>query len=97
MAKKKKRKTRFIGIIDIIDLVLNFIPQKAAVPLLLLTLTGGYMYGFSTGVDSVEIPTFPECPTCPEAETCPEIECPVCKNLSDYTCKEIFETRPDCF
>jgi len=95
MAKKKEQRKEpfFIGFLDIIDLVINFLPGKALTALILVGAASGTI-AYDAGVDSVTIPECPvpePCPACPVPEPCP-----ACKTLDDYTDEELIEAlKPD--
>jgi len=93
MAKReeKKKEPFFIGILDLVDLAINFLPGKALTALILVGAVSGTI-AYDAGVDSVEIPTPSECPApepCPAWPPCPA--CEDCKDLDDYTDEELID------
>ncbi len=88
--KDKKKEPFFIGLFDLVDLAINFLPGKALTALLLVGVVSGTV-AYSAGIESVEI-SVPDCPeqiTCPEAPPCPV--CEDCKDLDEYTDEELID------
>ncbi|MAF89360.1 MAG: hypothetical protein QF775_01635 [archaeon] len=105
--KNKEEKVDFFGILDVIDLILELIPGKAATLMLVLGVVGGGYFGYQYGLaatpecQDISCPEIicPEIVVCPEVKECPPVEdCQVCpKNVTDYTCEELNDImKPKC-
>jgi hypothetical protein len=106
MAEKKKKWKKSLVKEIFLELIPSLFQLKILFPALLLAGAAGYIgydFGFDAGADSIICPEL-DCSECLDQFTCDDLQdfeycfpCPEVRDITNYTCEELVELRPECY